>query len=198
MKILKTLFVAALGMAAFLIVPAQASTFTYNTFDPAVLSNLSYDSASGTVVEGVTGSTIDRRSPWQDTSNSGATYTAVLNQSSATYDFTSSMNSISFLWGSVDSYNTINFYSGAVLVDTLEGQEVINDNAPEGTGWINISILAASFDSMEFVSTDNAFEYSNLEVTTVPLPAALPLYGAGIAVLGFIGWRKRRQRSAAA
>jgi|GEM_PF-6643708 len=30
-------------------------------------------------------------------------------------------------------------------------------------------------------------------VSVVPLPAALPLYGAGIALLGFIGWRKRHK-----
>ncbi len=29
-------------------------------------------------------------------------------------------------------------------------------------------------------------------ISAVPLPAALPLYGAGIALMGFIGWRKRR------
>jgi hypothetical protein len=29
--------------------------------------------------------------------------------------------------------------------------------------------------------------------SAVPLPAALPLYGAGMAILGFIGWRKRRR-----
>ncbi|MEH6478137.1 MAG: hypothetical protein V7727_20760 [Sneathiella sp.] len=29
--------------------------------------------------------------------------------------------------------------------------------------------------------------------SVVPLPAALPLYGAGLAVMGFIGWRKRRK-----
>lgn len=30
-------------------------------------------------------------------------------------------------------------------------------------------------------------------LSTVPLPAAFPLYGAGIAILGFVGWRKRRK-----
>lgn len=29
-------------------------------------------------------------------------------------------------------------------------------------------------------------------VSAVPLPAALPLYGAGIALLGFLGWRKKK------
>ena len=27
----------------------------------------------------------------------------------------------------------------------------------------------------------------------IPLPAALPLYGTGLAVMGFIGWRRKRQ-----
>lgn len=31
-----------------------------------------------------------------------------------------------------------------------------------------------------------------ITVSAVPLPAALPLYGAGIAVLGFMGWRRRK------
>jgi len=29
-------------------------------------------------------------------------------------------------------------------------------------------------------------------LSVVPLPAALPLYGAGLAVMGFIGWRKKK------
>ncbi len=33
----------------------------------------------------------------------------------------------------------------------------------------------------------------NVQVSAVPLPAALPLYGAGIAVLGFMGWRRKRK-----
>jgi len=31
----------------------------------------------------------------------------------------------------------------------------------------------------------------------IPLPAALPLYGTGLAVMGFIGWRKKRKAVAA-
>jgi len=30
-------------------------------------------------------------------------------------------------------------------------------------------------------------------ISVVPLPAALPLYGAGLAVMGFIGWRRKRR-----
>ncbi|MBL4907324.1 MAG: VPLPA-CTERM sorting domain-containing protein [Sneathiella sp.] len=32
-------------------------------------------------------------------------------------------------------------------------------------------------------------------VSAVPLPAALPLYGAGIAILGFVGWRRKQKRN---
>lgn len=31
-------------------------------------------------------------------------------------------------------------------------------------------------------------------ISAVPLPAAMPLYGAGIAVLGFLGWRRKKSR----
>lgn len=30
----------------------------------------------------------------------------------------------------------------------------------------------------------------------IPLPAALPLYGTGLAVIGFVGWRKKRKAAA--
>ena len=30
----------------------------------------------------------------------------------------------------------------------------------------------------------------------VPIPAALPLFGTGLAVLGFMGWRRKRQAAA--
>ncbi len=33
-------------------------------------------------------------------------------------------------------------------------------------------------------------------VPPVPLPAALPLYGTGLAVMGFIGWRRKRKTAA--
>ncbi len=36
------------------------------------------------------------------------------------------------------------------------------------------------------------------EVSAVPLPAALPLFGSGLAVLGFLGWRRKRKVAQAA
>lgn len=36
------------------------------------------------------------------------------------------------------------------------------------------------------------------KLSVVPLPAGLPLYGAGLAVLGFVGWRKKQKAAAKA
>lgn len=46
-------------------------------------------------------------------------------------------------------------------------------------------------------SSDNPAFGLTLEtrISAVPLPAALPLYGAGIAVLGFMGWRRKKASS---
>ena len=42
--------------------------------------------------------------------------------------------------------------------------------------------------------TDNGGSYSLtlMQLEPVPLPAALPLFAAGLGVLGFMGWRKRK------
>ncbi len=45
------------------------------------------------------------------------------------------------------------------------------------------------------VSPYHQYDNITLDVSVVPLPAALPLYGAGLAVLGFAGWRQRKKRS---
>ncbi|MBL4907323.1 MAG: hypothetical protein JKX94_07725 [Sneathiella sp.] len=41
------------------------------------------------------------------------------------------------------------------------------------------------------------FKIASITVSAVPLPAALPLYGAGIAVLGFVGWLREKKLAAA-
>jgi len=38
--------------------------------------------------------------------------------------------------------------------------------------------------------------FNNLTInapSVVPLPAALPLYGTGLAIMGFVGWRRKRK-----
>ncbi|MEP3244546.1 MAG: hypothetical protein ABJN40_15520 [Sneathiella sp.] len=48
-------------------------------------------------------------------------------------------------------------------------------------------------DAAVFPDFDYAFRtYTETNLNAVPLPAALPLYGAGIAVLWLLGWRRKR------
>ncbi|MEP3244857.1 MAG: PEP-CTERM sorting domain-containing protein [Sneathiella sp.] len=59
------------------------------------------------------------------------------------------------------------------------------------------------FTDLTSLTWDQGFsfhhQFDNINVSAsisaVPLPAALPLYGAGVAFLGFIGWRKRKRQS---
>ncbi len=53
-----------------------------------------------------------------------------------------------------------------------------------GQGELDISLNLSS-------SIDGSFD---VDISAVPLPAALPLYGAGMAIIGFIGWRRKQKR----
>jgi hypothetical protein len=39
---------------------------------------------------------------------------------------------------------------------------------------------------------------ANIDVPSVPLPAALPLFATGLGALGLLGWRRKRKIAAAA
>ncbi|OUR78948.1 hypothetical protein A9Q83_05950 [Alphaproteobacteria bacterium 46_93_T64] len=61
---------------------------------------------------------------------------------------------------------------------------------PNAAGTYRIELLAFADGGVMLASTG-----INVVVSAIPLPAALPLYGAGIAVLGFLGWRRKKQIS---
>ena len=194
-SLLKTLICVA-GAAVLFATSAQAATVTATTDAPLVaIANPVAAPVSGTVYNNVTGSQSDRRSPWDTVAGlEDSVYSSVSANSSATYLLGSLMNTLTFMWGSVDTYNEIKFFNGANEVDSVVGQQVLDIPAPEGVGFAVVTILTdVMFDKIQFFSYNkNAFEYANIEVSAVPLPAALPLYGAGMALMGFLGWRKRK------
>lgn len=62
----------------------------------------------------------------------------------------------------------------------------IGGDTPDQVGYI---------DNVQF--TDGQFsQVYDFEVAAVPIPAALPLYGSGLALMGLFGWRKRRRQIA--
>jgi len=50
---------------------------------------------------------------------------------------------------------------------------------------------------IKFISADD-FSFAQSSIPSVPLPAALPLFGTGLALMGFIGWRRKRKLAATA
>ncbi|TNE37998.1 MAG: hypothetical protein EP348_05380 [Alphaproteobacteria bacterium] len=200
-KLISTLAGVA-AVALLFAAPAQAATVTWENPNPATLVDTGvphYTSAVGNVYENLTTSSDGvYRSPWEGTNLDGTgTFTSVSGDSYASYVFDSAISAVSFIWGSVDNYNGLEFYNNGTWVDALYGDDSQLDTAQKTTGFILATVVADGlFDEVRFLSDSNAFEFANL--SAVPLPAALPLYGAGLAVMGFAGWRKRRKAAAAA
>ena len=48
------------------------------------------------------------------------------------------------------------------------------------------------FNKVTFISDgSNAFEFDNVSANAVPIPAALPLFGTGLGLLGLLARRRR-------
>jgi len=47
-----------------------------------------------------------------------------------------------------------------------------------------------------YTLSDLTFGGEPLSSTVIPLPAAFPLFGTGLGILGFLGWRRRRKDQA--
>lgn len=88
---------------------------------------------------------------------------------------------------------TVTAFDGASLVGTLVLSEA---NFPHTAGQV-ISHLFSNITSLVF--TDSA-QKGNIRIDNIntPIPAALPLFGTGLAGLGFIARRRKAKTAAAA
>ena len=62
-----------------------------------------------------------------------------------------------------------------------------------GPIWRHLSIEAGGFDFPDLIFAPWA---RATLVGTIPLPAALPLFGTSLGILGFLGWRRRKAQAA--
>lgn len=65
-------------------------------------------------------------------------------------------------------------------------------------GWVGFILTDGTFDTLLFHNNGGGtqgFTIDNIRVATVvtPLPAALPLYGTGLGLMGLFGWWRRRR-----
>ena len=140
-------------------------------------------------------------------------YSSIEGGGSATYNV-GVANTLSLLWGSPDSYNTLTFWSdgngtgtdlGSLSVTTETGITGILPLEIQTYGHDQMTFTDAdgTFESVVLSSSTNAFEFADLTagyihtVDPAPLPPALPLFGAGLGIVGLLGWHSRRKASAA-
>lgn len=139
------------------------------------------------------------RSPYETSGLTAAGYFSV--GTSSTYSATSNpavlaldnlSKSVSLLWGSPDSYNTLELFNGSTLIATIFGNQ-FNIPAREAS-FVTIAADGAGefFDTLRFSSGSNAFEFSNVTATPVPLPASGLFLIAGVGALML---RKARKQS---
>lgn len=118
----------------------------------------------------------------------------------ATITLSAAAHYIGFLWGSVDDYNTISFLDklGNTLA-SFTGNDFTFPGKIDHTSaeYANFTTSAEIWKIVLGSSHQNSFELDNITVAAVPLPAALPLFGAALAGMGVLG-RKRRNAKAAA
>lgn len=86
--------------------------------------------------------------------------------------------------------NTLEDWAAYFGVDFLDAAIV---GIAVGVGTYNLG-QTGYFDDVTYVNGNVSLAY-DFEVSVVPLPAAFPLYGAGLTVLGFMAWRKKRKIS---
>lgn len=102
---------------------------------------------------------------------------------------------------SVEVFGSDGVTSITGLIDNIANDLVTADADTFQTVAIPLGLLTEEtfFARLDFLANStfkgiNTPEYLIAEIHPVPLPAALPLFGAGLGILGFVGWRRRRQK----
>ncbi len=80
-----------------------------------------------------------------------------------------------------------------ILNPTVIGSDLFNIRGISKEG---SAFSAATFTGLGQI--DYGFRITTSALSVVPLPAGLPLMGAGLALMGFVGWRHKRKAPAAA
>ena len=188
--------------------PVAANAFTINAINdtndahaavdvtdslviPGVFTNAPTTVASGVSIAGVARSPFENDDESIDFVSLPAYYSVGVdgsyypNGTSATLDLGGLATEFSLLWGSPDSYNTLELLLDDVTVLTVIGDLFF---IPEfGASFVSIAAEGSAelFNGVRFSSAGNAFEFSSVSLTPIPLPPSLLLLLGALAALGF-------------
>ena len=84
----------------------------------------------------------------------------------------------------------IDLFSGETAVLSTSGN-FAGSNANGGFLQVILNATVATID-FSAIGSGSDFAVAGFEVTPVPLPAALPLFAAGLGLIGLLGWRRKR------
>lgn len=95
-------------------------------------------------------------------------------------------------------FSTLELLAGTLyhLEFTFSGdsnQNFFYNNANAQFSQDGFSVLDGTSNGNTSNTVVAAFRLNAPPTSVVPLPAALPLYGSGLAILGFISWRRKRK-----
>ena len=112
--------------------------------------------------------------------------------SSLTFTFSQPVNAFGFHWGASDNQWTLSAYDASnTLLESFNLPITNGSNAGDFVGLIDAGIKYAvlSGDAGDYIFVDNV---ATTGVSTVPLPAGLPMFGTAVLMLGAIAWRRHR------
>lgn len=121
-----------------------------------------------------------------NTNNGGGT--------TATLTLAPGISGVSFLWGSPDTFNSVkvNTNSGS-LTFTAAALGLTASGDPNKAAYVNFKVsgAASAITSLNFISSQQAFEISN--VSAVPEPGTYAMLLSGLMAVGFVARRRRVQ-----
>lgn len=195
--------IAAAALALGIAGASNAATVAFGALPATAVANPLASSKSGIVVENSAndiasdGTGIGRLGPWAGTPIAvpgvSQVYTSVA-RGFAEYTFGGTgklFKTLSFVWGTPDPFNRVVFFRGGVQVDSIDGTlfstRALNVDMPLTTV---SNINGGGFDTVRFSSQGVAFEYANLSVAAIPVPAAGLLL---LTALGGVALLRRRK-----